>query len=104
MRWVLFVASVIGGLAAADGDDLPPGPGKDVFLKMCGDCHGIEQVTAHKYPKKFWTNVVDDMVSRGAQGSDDDIEAVIGYLARNFGKPVNVNTATAREIETGLSF
>jgi competence ComEA-like helix-hairpin-helix protein len=103
MRWALLAASLIPILLAADGDDLPPGPGRDVFVKVCGDCHTIEQVTAHHYPKKFWTGVVDDMVSRGAQGSDDEIEAVIGYLARNFGKPVNVNTAAAREIETALS-
>jgi competence protein ComEA len=44
------------------------------------------------------------MVSRGAEGSPEDINLVVGYLSRNFGKPVNINTATAKEIETDLSF
>jgi len=44
------------------------------------------------------------MVSRGAEGSDEDVNLAIAYLARNFGKPVNINTATAKEIETDLSF
>jgi competence protein ComEA len=44
------------------------------------------------------------MVSRGAEGTDEDVNSVIGYLARNFGKPVNINTSTAKEIEAGLSF
>jgi competence protein ComEA len=44
------------------------------------------------------------MVSRGAEGSDEDVNLVINYLSRNFGKPVNINTATAKDIETGLSF
>lgn len=44
------------------------------------------------------------MVSRGAEGSDEDVNLVISYLSRNFGKPININTATAKEIETGLSF
>jgi competence protein ComEA len=61
-------------------------------------------VTSTRYSKKFWGSVVDDMVSRGAEGSDEDVNLVINYLSRNFGKPVNINTATAKEIETGLSF
>jgi competence ComEA-like helix-hairpin-helix protein len=105
-RWVLsaiFISSAIV-FASAQGDDLPEGKGKDVLQRMCTNCHGLEQVTALRYSKKYWGNVVDDMVSRGAEGSDEDINSVIGYLARNFGKPVNVNSATAKEIETDLSF
>ena len=44
------------------------------------------------------------MVTRGAEGSDDDVNSVVGYLSRNFGKPLNINTSTAKEIEDGLSF
>jgi competence ComEA-like helix-hairpin-helix protein len=108
MRWVLFVISISGMaaviLTAAQGDDLPDDKGKDVVLRMCTNCHGIAQVTSTRYSKKFWGSVVDDMVSRGAEGSDEDVNSVINYLSRNFGKPVNINTATAKEIETGLSF
>ena len=60
--------------------------------------------SAGKNPKKQWTYVVDDMVSRGAEGSEEDVNTLIAYLARNFGKPVNINTAPAKEIEDGLSF
>ena len=108
MRWILFVISTFSVaaviLSAANGDDLPEGKGKAIFVRMCSDCHGLDQVTSSKYPKKQWTYVVDDMVSRGATGSDEDVDAVIGYLSRNFGKPVNINTSTAKDIETGLSF
>jgi competence protein ComEA len=108
MRWVSFVIFLSGMaaviLTASQGDGLPDGKGKDVLLRMCTNCHGLDQVTSLRYSKKFWGSVVDDMVSRGAEGSDDDVNVVIGYLSRNFGKPVNVNTATAKEIETGLSF
>jgi competence protein ComEA len=108
VRWVLFVISTFGVAAvilnAANRDDLPEGKGKDIFVRMCSDCHGLDQVTSSKYPKKQWTYVVDDMVSRGAAGSDEDVNSVIGYLSRNFGKPLNINTSTAKEIEAGLSF
>jgi competence protein ComEA len=108
VRWVLFVISMFGVAAvisgATDSDDLPEGKGKAIFVRMCSDCHGLDQVTTSKYPKKQWTYVVDDMVSRGAEGSDEDVNSVISYLSRNFGKPLNINTSTAKEIETGLSF
>ena len=108
MRWVLLVISTLGLAAiivnAADNDDLPEGKGKAIFLRMCSDCHGLEQVTGNKYPKKQWTYVVDDMVSRGAEGSEEDVNSVISYLSQNFGKPLNINTSTAKEIEDGLSF
>jgi competence ComEA-like helix-hairpin-helix protein len=107
MRWVLFAISIPAvatvALTAAQ-DNLPDGKGKEVLERMCTNCHGLDQVTANRYAKKFWGSVVDDMVSKGAEGSDDDVNLVISYLSRNFGKPVNINTATAKEIETGLSF
>jgi competence ComEA-like helix-hairpin-helix protein len=103
--FVIFISGVAAViLTASQGGDLPDGKGKDVLQRMCTNCHGLDQVTANRYSKKYWGSVVDDMVSRGAEGSDQDINAVISYLSRNFGKPVNVNTATAKEIETGLSF
>jgi competence protein ComEA len=105
MRWVpfLFLTGVLVAIAAQD-DSLPQGRGKDVFMKMCVNCHGLDQATSQKYTKSHWREVVTDMMSRGAEGSDEDATAVVSYLARNFGKPVNINTASAKEIETGLSF
>ena len=108
MRSLLLLISTLSLgaviLSGANGDDLPEGKGKDVFVKMCSNCHELDRVTSTRYPRKQWAYVVDDMVSRGAEGSDEDVNSVISYLSRNFGKPVNVNTATAKEIEAGLSF
>jgi len=106
MRWVLFAISIscVAAVVLTAAQDLPEGKGKDALERMCTNCHGLDQVTANHYSKKFWGNVVDDMVSKGAEGSEDDVNAVISYLSRNFGKPVNINTSSAKEIETGLSF
>jgi len=106
IRWVLLVISIsfAAVLIAAQDDNLPEGKGKEALGRMCTNCHGLDQVTSQRYSKKYWGSVVDDMVSRGAEGSDEDINAIISYLSRNFGKSVNINTATAKEIETDLSF
>ena len=85
-------------------DNLPEAKEKETFVKMCSNCHAIERVVKVKFSKKFWASTVDDMVSRGAEGTEEDVEAVINYLSRYFGKPVNINTATAKQIQEGLSF
>ena len=54
--------------AAALAQDLPDAPGKAVVERMCKACHGLETIVSAKYTKDRWGEIVDDMVSRGAQG------------------------------------
>jgi competence ComEA-like helix-hairpin-helix protein len=98
---------VLLGLAAAavgSGQTLPDGAGKVVTEKMCTPCHGLENVVKARLTKDRWGKEVDDMVARGATGTDDEIEQVINYLATNFGPPtkVNVNTAAAANLASAL--
>lgn len=52
-----------------------------------------------------WTGVVNDMVSRGAQGSQQDLDNVTSYLATHFGQgaPPAVSAMPAVAKETPLS-
>ncbi len=70
--------------AALSAQDLPDGPGKDVVKRMCSSCHGLEVVTGTRKTKERWQNTVDVMVSRGATGTDEEIDLVINYLADHF--------------------
>jgi competence protein ComEA len=91
------------GIALAD---IPPGPGHDETVKVCGKCHSAEQAASLRQSRTGWEETVSKMVNMGAEGSDNEFEAVLTYLTKNFGpetvKPVNVNTATAVEIESVL--
>jgi competence protein ComEA len=46
------------------------------------------------------------MIKLGAQGSDEELETVLGYLSTHFGpeapKPINVNKARAVDLEATL--
>jgi glucose dehydrogenase len=78
--------TVAGKAAAGDGHiDLPGESGKAVVEQMCTPCHGLENIVRSRKTAKEWGDVVDDMVSRGAQGTDAEIDQVIKYLAKNFG-------------------
>ncbi len=99
-----ILAVFSAGLAKAD---LPPGPGRDETLKVCGKCHSAEQAASLRQSRTGWEETVSKMVNMGAEGSDDEYEAILVYLTKNFGPeaphPVNVNKATPVEIESTLA-
>jgi competence ComEA-like helix-hairpin-helix protein len=100
-----LAASVLvadGGAAGQDKkSNLPDGPGKEQFQSLCSSCHEMAAVTAARRTKAGWKHVIDDMVDRGAEGSEEDLDAVLSYLATFYGR-VNVNTASAQEMEKSL--
>jgi competence protein ComEA len=84
---------------------MPDGPGKDVAVKVCGYCHDVEVVKQYHMRKDGWTETISKMIEQGAQGTDEEFNTVLDYLVKNFGPspaPVNVNKATASELETQL--
>jgi competence protein ComEA len=95
----MLVLLLFAGLA----QDLPDGPGKETVLKICRDCHDLDTITAENRTKEGWKKTVAKMGDRGAEGTDEQFEAVVVYLTKYFGR-INVNTATAEEIAAGLNF
>jgi competence protein ComEA len=88
--------------------DLPPGEGKDLLVKQCSGCHQITVITSQRKTESAWTDTIVEMRNRGANGSDEDMEQIIHYLTANYGPPsasakVNVNSASASDLATGLA-
>jgi competence protein ComEA len=87
--------------------ELPAGPGRDETIKVCGKCHAPEQAASLRQSRTGWEETLSKMVNMGAEGTDDEYEAILGYLTKNFGpeaaKPINVNKATPVELESVLS-
>jgi competence ComEA-like helix-hairpin-helix protein len=98
-----FLCMILGGTAwAQSGQNLPEGKGKAEFTRICGQCHGVGVVIKTTNTPEGWAAVVDDMVSRGAQGTQDEFDRVSQYLGAHFGPKVNVNKATKKELSTVL--
>jgi competence protein ComEA len=86
---------------------LPDGPGKATTQKVCGSCHGAELVLGRQDDREGWGTLVNDMIERGAKGTDDEFYEVVDYLSTNFSKTspvikINVNKATAKDLEGAL--
>jgi hypothetical protein len=87
--------TAIAGLATI----LPDGPEKTVVVRMCTSCHELSIGAKQRMTRDNWAELVDNMAGRGAEGTPEEFDAVVGYLARNFGPPVDVNTASANDLE-----
>ena len=81
--------------------DLPEGKGKDLVQDICVNCHDLDVVTSERATRQGWTSLLNQMVTRGAVASPEEIQIMVDYLAKNFPK-LNINKATAKEIEAGL--
>jgi competence protein ComEA len=86
---------------ALNAQDLPEGKGKDVIENVCGACHGVDLIAGRRATKEGWGYIVDDMVSRGASATNEQIKTITDYLAKNFGQ-VNTNKAPSTEIASVL--
>lgn len=101
-------------VASVSATGLPPGKGKPIVERACAGCHALKAVTSKRATQEQWASLVDQMITRGADLSDDEIETVVAYLSKNFGpasKPVgssgaarhvNVNKATAAQLAAVL--
>jgi hypothetical protein len=64
---------------------VPDGPGKEVLLNICTQCHDLGRIRlGHRSPEE-WEETLVSMLNEGAQLSDDQFSLVHQYLSANFG-------------------
>jgi DNA uptake protein ComE-like DNA-binding protein len=85
-------------------DELPAGKGKETVERMCSACHGVEYVTGQRLTRSGWESMVDQMMGRGATGTDAEVAEVITYLSEHFAKQVNINKASVNDLQVSLGF
>jgi cytochrome c5 len=73
------------GSAAASAERtaaLPDGPGKDVLMNKCFQCHSQGLWTDLRQDRRSWEGVLYRMVGRRALWTEGEIDAMADYLAR----------------------
>lgn len=101
--------TVIGPLASAylapqtdsqkpkDDDPLPEGKGKDVVKRLCSGCHAVTVFAKERHTPEKWASIVDNMVSKGMDASDEELETINTYLSTNLAPPKDAPPATPPE-------
>ncbi len=82
MHRLLLALALVGSIARAQS--LPDGPGKDAFASVCTQCHGLDIITPLKRTAAEWKATVAEMKAKGASATDQDLDAIADYLAKNF--------------------
>ena len=89
---VLALAAACGSGGEAEPVEVEPTPGEatgldgaTVLAEKCdGVCHSLERVQAEDLDAVGWAAVIDDMIARGADVSDDEAAALAEYLALQY--------------------
>lgn len=80
-----YLAAHFAPKAAVPGYPPMPQPILTTFRRACLACHDDDIVAVQRQSKAGWTRTVDKMMRWGATLSDAEKEALIDYLAANFG-------------------
>ena len=107
----LALALFVGGgwrkPAAGQERPLPEGPGKAETQKLCSQCHELEKSFSLRQDRVGWQRTIEKMVAFGMKGTEQEISAVLEYLVKHYPADdlpkINVNTAAAIDLESGLS-
>jgi competence protein ComEA len=86
---------------------LPEGPGREETERLCKGCHEVARSVSVRQDRTAWEATMKKMVALGTKGTEKEFQAVLEYLATNFPAedlpPLNVNKATAIDLESRLS-
>lgn len=103
MRFAILLAFLSLSLSA----QLVDGPGMKETDKNCKSCHEIERSISLRQDLNGWNNTIVKMVGFGMRSAESDLAIVAEYLSKNYPAdaltPLNVNTATAVELESRLT-
>jgi cytochrome c5 len=64
---------------------LPDGPGKEIFLNTCTQCHDLFRIKENRRSPEEWEETLISMLNEGAMLNDEEFARVHQYLSRNFG-------------------
>ena len=84
----LGVVPVLGILLQQEADivdSMPTGEGKRTVVRICSECHSLENVVNQRNTASGWEAIIDQMTLRGAQVFADDRKMVVAYLDKYYG-------------------
>jgi glucose dehydrogenase len=67
----------------AFAQQLPPGPGKDTFVRICSSCHALNLPVNAKKTRREWATTIATMRTLGAKGTDKEFDRILDYLTAN---------------------
>jgi mono/diheme cytochrome c family protein len=98
---IALVASAVATGALAQQPQWPPGEGREIVSVACVQCHQPTIIMTLREGPAGWRFHVHDMILRGAQIKNSEVETVVNYLASNFAPGVNLPAAAPVTLPEG---
>jgi mono/diheme cytochrome c family protein len=102
MRRATLIAGAVGavlfaaGSYAADNQQLPPGPNRELVYGQCRTCHDLQYlIESAGVPRSTWNDLLDSMKQYGLRLSPDQRAKILDYLGTYLGPNPPPKTATA---------
>jgi mono/diheme cytochrome c family protein len=89
-----FVPQADSQKPKSEDDPLPEGKGKDVVKRLCSGCHAVTVFAKERHTPEKWASIVDNMVSKGMDASDEELDTINTYLSSNLAAPKDVPSTT----------
>jgi mono/diheme cytochrome c family protein len=81
---VAVLASLAAPALADDYKSLPDGPGRDVTVRVCSQCHSPEIAAHQTLDAQGWKDLVNQMANNGANATDAEFDTITTYLTTAF--------------------
>ena len=97
-KWIAAAcaAALLAPLAHAQKEDAGHA-GKKLLQRLCAGCHDMALTTNKRATREDWRYTVDKMVAKGAEGTEDELNKVIDYLAEHYGPAKNGQEESTRD-------
>lgn len=93
---LLAMALPVAAQAPAPSD-APP-----ALTQVCASCHPVDRIIATRRSRDQWQELIENMISRGAKGTDEQLTTLMDYLVSHVGR-VGVNRALGDELVAVLA-
>jgi mono/diheme cytochrome c family protein len=70
---------------AFSGPEQSNNKGRELVLEACTACHTLDRVKVQQLSREEWRQEIAGMLSEGVPLTDEEIDLVVDYLAKNFG-------------------
>jgi mono/diheme cytochrome c family protein len=72
---------------------------RTLFVDICSSCHTLARISEQALTRDEWREETKGMISEGAAMSDEEVDLLLDYLARNFGRDVSGQKMATEEKE-----
>ena len=72
-----------------------------VLQEACGACHGLNRLDTSR-SRSEWKDTVERMVANGADVKANEMDSLVGFITRFYGETVDINKATAQQLQDEL--